>query len=49
MLRGQVLSLYRDIMRSLRRIPDEEYRAELQKWARDDFRKNMHHTDEVKF
>ena len=47
MLRSQVLQLYRDIFRALKRIPDEEYRNELANWARTDFKKNKFHTDEV--
>lgn len=47
MLRQQVLSLYRRIFRAIKKIPDEKYRAEMQEWARTDFKNNSHHTDEI--
>jgi len=46
-LRGEVLRLYREIMKTLRHMPNETDRRELMSWARQDFRKNMHETDEV--
>ena len=42
-----MLKLYRDIFRTSYKMPDETHRKEIQKWARDDFKKNKHHTDEV--
>lgn len=47
MLRQQVLMQYRDVLRTIKRIPNEEYRRELLEWARRDFRDNAHHTDEI--
>ncbi|XP_055706022.1 LYR motif-containing protein 2 [Phlebotomus papatasi] len=47
MLRQEVLRLYRDIFRTIRRVPQPENRLELQEWARRDFRSNRHHTDET--
>lgn len=47
MLRQEVLKLYRDILRSIRHIPDASGRNDLKQWARSDFRANMHHTDEL--
>lgn len=47
MLRQEVLKLYRDIFRTIRRVPDQNSRTELKEWARRDFRANLHHTDEV--
>ncbi|XP_075975696.1 LYR motif-containing protein 2 [Anticarsia gemmatalis] len=47
LLRQEVLKLYRDIFRTLRKIPDESTRIELRDWARTDFRNNMHHKDET--
>lgn len=47
MVRAEVLKLYRNILRTVRQIPDEHYRKEMAKWARDDFKKNKNLTDEV--
>ncbi|KPJ16111.1 LYR motif-containing protein 2 [Papilio machaon] len=47
LLRQEVLKLYRDIFRTLRKISDENTRSELKEWARSDFRNNKHHTDET--
>lgn len=46
MLRQEVLKLYRDIFRTIRRVPERD-QSELKEWARRDFRANLHHTDEV--
>lgn len=47
MLRQEVLKLYREIFRTIRRVPDKSSQEELKQWARRDFRANLHHTDEV--
>lgn len=47
MLRQQVLQLYRDILRSLRQVPDPEHKKYLVDWARQEFRQNKGETDEV--
>lgn len=47
MLRSEVLKLYRDILRTIKKIPDDFYRKEMAQWARDDFKKNKHLSDEV--
>ncbi|XP_052741176.1 LYR motif-containing protein 2 [Bicyclus anynana] len=47
LLRQEVLKLYRDIIRTLRKVPDESTRLELKEWARTDFRNNKHHSDET--
>ena len=47
MVRSEVLKLYRDILRTVRKIPDEYYREEMARWARRDFKTNKHLTDEV--
>lgn len=47
MLRKEVLRLYSDILRSIRKIPEESVRSDLKQWARSDFRANMQHTDEL--
>lgn len=47
MLRLEVLKLYREIFRTIRQVPDPASRLDLQEWARSDFRKNMHHSEEL--
>lgn len=47
MLRNEVLKLYREIFRAIRKVPDESSRKDLQEWARTDFRNNKHHTEEL--
>lgn len=42
MLRQEVLKLYRDIFRTIRKVPDEGSREELKQWARTDFRQHQH-------
>ena len=48
LVRQQVLSLYRDIQRALRKVENPKDRQELQQWARGEFERNKHQTDEVK-
>ncbi|XP_076466457.1 LYR motif-containing protein 2-like [Babylonia areolata] len=45
MLRSEVLRLYRDMMRVVKRLPSSQ-QAELRQWIRTDFDNNKHHTDE---
>ena len=45
-LRQQVVSLYRDFMKVTRHLPPGD-REETRRWIRDDFKSNMHLTDEV--
>ncbi|GAB0090806.1 LYR motif-containing protein 2 [Sergentomyia squamirostris] len=47
MLRQEVLGLYREIFRTIKRVPSIGDRGELKDWARRDFRSNSHHTDET--
>lgn len=47
MLRQEVLRLYREIFRAIRKVPDESSRNDLRIWTRSDFRANMHHTEEL--
>lgn len=47
MVRKQVLKLYRDIFRTIKDVPEEADRIQLRSWARNDFKANKHHTDEV--
>ncbi|XP_041351986.1 LYR motif-containing protein 2-like [Gigantopelta aegis] len=44
--RSEVLKLYRDILRTLKQVSNEEYRQELKKWARRDFENSRHQDDE---
>ena len=47
MLRSQVLKLYRDILRTLREVPEKDHREDMKQWAREEFRLRMKETDEV--
>ncbi|XP_046977862.1 LYR motif-containing protein 2 [Vanessa cardui] len=47
LLRQEVLKLYRDIFRTIRKVADENTRLELKEWARSDFKNNKHHSDET--
>lgn len=40
MLRKEVLKLYRDILRTISKVPDENNRQQLKEWARSDFQTN---------
>ncbi|XP_056337611.1 LYR motif-containing protein 2 [Danio aesculapii] len=44
--RQKVLCLYRDLQRTIRRVPHESDRIYLRDWARDEFRRNKSHTDQ---
>lgn len=46
MVRKDVLKLYKDIISTLKRIPNETDRKQMIQWTRDDFRKHKHHSDE---
>lgn len=47
MLKQEVKSLYRRILRAVRKVEDEDHRIELKEWARRDFKSNAHHEDEI--
>lgn len=47
MLRQEVLKLYRDLHRTIKKVPDESSRKELRLWLREDFRKNKLQTEEI--
>lgn len=47
MLRQEVLSLYRQLIRTCKMIPDETTSKEMTDWVRGDFRKNIHLDEEV--
>ncbi|XP_041980048.1 LYR motif-containing protein 2 [Aricia agestis] len=46
MIRQEVLKLYREIFRTIRKVPDKTTQQELKEWARSDFKNNKHNTDE---
>ncbi|KAK2550259.1 LYR motif-containing protein 2 [Acropora cervicornis] len=46
-LRRQVLTLYRQILRTLREVPNEDHKKELADWARAEFKKNKEEKDEI--
>lgn len=39
--------LYRQIFRTIKELPDQNYQKELKEWARTEFRQNSNHTDEI--
>lgn len=46
-IRQEVLKLYREILRTIRRVPDKSTQYELREWARHDFRINKCQNDEI--
>ncbi|XP_061900436.1 LYR motif-containing protein 2 [Entelurus aequoreus] len=44
--RTQVLGIYRNMLRTIRQVPDERDRKYLRDWARDEFKRNRHATDQ---
>ncbi|XP_019744565.1 LYR motif-containing protein 2 [Hippocampus comes] len=44
--RQNILGIYRNILRTIRQVPDEKDRKYLQDWARDEFKRNRNATDE---
>lgn len=47
MLRQEVLKLYRDLYRTINKVPDLSSRQDLKLWLREDFRKNKSQTEEI--
>lgn len=47
MLRQEVLKLYRDLHRTIRKVPDDSSRKDLRLWLREDFKKNKSLTEEI--
>jgi hypothetical protein len=47
MLRQEVLKLYRDLYRTINKVPDESSKKELKLWLREDFKKNKGLSDEI--
>nr|XP_020642995.1 LYR motif-containing protein 2 [Pogona vitticeps] len=45
--RQQVLQLYRNILKTIRQVPNEADRRYLKHWARDEFKRNKDATDEA--
>uniref|UniRef100_A0A8C1MY13 LYR motif-containing protein 2 n=1 Tax=Cyprinus carpio TaxID=7962 RepID=A0A8C1MY13_CYPCA len=45
--RQKVLGVYRDLLRSIRKIPIESDRRYLRDWAREEFKRNKSETDQV--
>ncbi|KAM6905822.1 LYR motif-containing protein 2 [Anarhichas minor] len=43
--RQRVLGIYRNMMRTIRKVPDEADRKYLSDWARDEFKRNKNATD----
>ncbi|XP_062323359.1 LYR motif-containing protein 2 [Osmerus eperlanus] len=44
--RQKVLGLYRNMMKTIRQVPDEEDRKYLKDWARDEFKRNKNATNQ---
>lgn len=47
MLRQEVLKLYRDLYRTINKVPDVSSRKDLKIWLREDFKKNKSQTEEI--
>lgn len=47
MLRQEVLKLYRDLYRTINKVPDAASRQDLKLWLREDFRKNKNQSEEI--
>lgn len=45
--RQKVLGLYRDMLKTIRQVPDEADRKYLTDWARDEFKRNKDSTNQV--
>ncbi|XP_021167074.2 LYR motif-containing protein 2 isoform X1 [Fundulus heteroclitus] len=45
--RQRVLALYRNMLRTIRQVPDEADRKYLRDWARDEFKRNKDATNQV--
>uniref|UniRef100_A0A8C7T192 Complex 1 LYR protein domain-containing protein n=1 Tax=Oncorhynchus mykiss TaxID=8022 RepID=A0A8C7T192_ONCMY len=47
--RQNVLGLYRNMMRTIRQVPDEGDRKDLRYWASDEFKINKNATNQVRY
>lgn len=45
--RQRVLGMYRDLLRSIRKVPNDSDRRYLRDWAREEFKRNKSETDQV--
>lgn len=45
--RQRVLGIYRDMLKTIRQVPDEGDRKYLTDWARDEFKRNKNATNQV--
>ena len=48
-LRSEVMKLYRNMLRTIKKIPDKQQQKEMIEWVRHDFTSNQHLQDEVFF
>lgn len=46
-MKQEVKSLYRQILRAIKKVENLDHQTELKEWARRDFRSNAHHQDEI--
>ena len=46
--RQKILGIYRNILRTIRQVPDDTDKKYLRDWARDEFKRNKGATDQVK-
>ncbi|XP_071334601.1 LYR motif-containing protein 2 [Trachinotus anak] len=44
--RRRVLGIYRNMLRTIRQVPEEADRKYLRDWAREEFKRNRHATDQ---
>ncbi|XP_065190587.1 LYR motif-containing protein 2-like [Sycon ciliatum] len=44
--RQRVIRLYRTLLKTARRIPDEDYRREISRWTKEGFRQYQHEANE---
>lgn len=49
MIRSQVLTLYREILKTIKQIENPQHREELKIWAREEFKQNKSEKNEVSF
>lgn len=47
LLRQEVLKLYRDIYRTINKIPDESSKKEMKSWLHDEFKRNQSQKEEI--
>ena len=47
MLRSEVLKFYREVLKTIRKVENKTDRADMNAWARHDFKMNKNITDQV--